>query len=121
MSIKYLVLIAFTLSLLTGISLKYLPLWISALYGITSIITGIAYARDKSAAISGKWRTPEKTLHFLSLVGGWPGAVIAQERLRHKTQKTSFVVIFWLTVLANLAIFGSFWLMNTNLDLQSIL
>lgn len=121
MKIKYLVLLAFTLSLFTGMGLKYIPLWIGALYGIISIMTGIAYARDKSAAISGKWRAPEKTLHLLSLVGGWPGAVIAQERLRHKTQKTSFVVIFWLTVLANLTIFSSFWLMSTNLDLQSFL
>ena len=61
----------------------------------------VMYARDKSAARQGRRRTPEATLLLLGLLGGWPAALIAQRRLRHKTAKTSFQVRFWLTVVAN--------------------
>ena len=47
-----------------------------------SLLTFLAYAVDKSAAINGRWRTPEKTLHLLSVSGGWPGALLAQQLLR---------------------------------------
>jgi uncharacterized membrane protein YsdA (DUF1294 family) len=65
----------------------------------------VAYAIDKSAAVSGRWRTPEQTLHLFSLAGGWPGALLAQQVLRHKTSKESFIAAFWLTVLLNAAAF----------------
>nr|NJM04595.1 DUF1294 domain-containing protein [Desulfobacula sp.] len=35
------------------------------------------YKKDKSAAKWDDWRTPESTLHMVSLFGGWPGALIA--------------------------------------------
>jgi uncharacterized membrane protein YsdA (DUF1294 family)/cold shock CspA family protein len=66
-----------------------------------SLVTFFAYAFDKSAAKGGAWRTPENTLNGLSLVGGWPGALIAQQVLRHKTKKQSFRAVFWLTVFVN--------------------
>ncbi|TVO77938.1 MAG: DUF1294 domain-containing protein [Sedimenticola selenatireducens] len=81
------------------------PLPIFALYLAVSIFTFILYALDKSAAKSGAWRTEERTLHLLSLAGGWPGALIAQQRLRHKSSKQSFQFTFWLTVLLNCALF----------------
>lgn len=68
-----------------------------------SLVTFVAYAFDKSAAQSGAWRTSEGTLLFLGLAGGWPGALVAQELLRHKSQKTSFRAVFWITVLLNCA------------------
>lgn len=70
-----------------------------------SLVTFLAYALDKSAAINGRWRTPEKTLHLLGLAGGWPGALLAQQLLRHKCSKTSFVAVFWITVVANVTAF----------------
>ena len=42
-------------------------------------------------------------MHMLDLLGGWPGALIAQQQSRHKTVKASFQAAFWFTVLANLA------------------
>ena len=66
-----------------------------------SLVAFFLYAVDKSAAKSGRWRTPENTLHFFSLAGGWPGALVAQQILRHKTSKQSFIYAFWFTVLIN--------------------
>lgn len=86
--------------------LAYLPPVVPAAYGIFSISTFTVYAIDKSAARHGRWRTPEKTLHLLALIGGWPGALIAQRTLRHKSKKPSFQVVFLLTVLANCAMLG---------------
>ena len=70
-------------------------------YVVLSVVTFVAYAVDKSAAQRGAWRTSEGTLLILGLAGGWPGALIAQEKLRHKSKKTSFRAAFWFTVLVN--------------------
>lgn len=86
-----------------------------AVYIGLSLLAFLAYAVDKSAAINGRWRTPEMTLHLLSLAGGWPGALVAQQLLRHKSSKPSFVAVFWLTVFANIAGFVAWhsgWLRN---------
>lgn len=69
-----------------------------------SLITYFFYWLDKNAAEAGNWRTPESTLHFLSLFGGWPGALIAQQRLNHKTRKQPFRFIFFLTLLINVGL-----------------
>jgi len=82
--------------------------WIPVGYLGFSLLTFIVYWVDKSAAQKGSWRTSENTLHILSLIGGWPGAMVAQQKLRHKTQKQPFRSIFWLTVIANIA--GLLWL-----------
>ena len=74
-----------------------------ALYIGLSILTFHVYAVDKLAAKRGRRRTPENTLHLLSLAGGWPGALLAQQLMRHKCAKSSFVAMFWLTVALNIA------------------
>ena len=76
--------------------------WLVLYYG-ASIITYISYSRDKKAAENAARRTRELSLHLMSLVGGWPGALIAQVLLRHKTRKPSFLVGYWLTVIVNCA------------------
>ncbi|UYO74221.1 DUF1294 domain-containing protein [Halomonas qinghailakensis] len=58
---------------------------------------------DKRAAVKRRRRVSEKTLHLMALAGGWPGAWLAQQRLRHKTQKTRFRRLFWVTVVLNVA------------------
>ena len=90
---------------------KLSPL-ILVLYVIVSPLTFIIYAADKSAAQKGEWRTPESTLHILSLFGGWPGALVAQQKLRHKSVKLSFRFVFWLTVLLNCGALA--WLFTPN-------
>lgn len=88
-AILFLVIVAVTV-----VTSKIPPL-ILAVYLILSLLTFIMYAVDKSAAKEGAWRPPESTLHLLSLAGGWPGAVVAQQKLRHKSKKQSFRTVFW--------------------------
>ncbi|MEZ9563609.1 DUF1294 domain-containing protein [Vibrio artabrorum] len=82
-------------------SSKTLLVW----YLVIGVVTFLVYAKDKRAAIKGNWRVPEKTLHIFSVVGGWLGALIAQDTLRHKTQKQPFRAIYWVTVVVNVAAF----------------
>lgn len=74
------------------------------MYAFMSGVTFLAYGLDKSAARSGRPRTRESTLHAMALFGGWPGALAARIVLRHKTRKQPFRTIFWLTVVANIAV-----------------
>ena len=77
---------------------------------ILSAITFVAYALDKHAAQNGRWRTPESTLHLLELAGGWPGAWIAQQTLRHKSRKPGYRVAFWtVVVLHGIALIAWCW------------
>ena len=82
-----------------------IPFLILPLYLLASMLTFVVYAKDKSAAKRGAWRTPESTLHFLALACGWPGALVAQEKLRHKSKKQEFRLVFWLTVIINIGLF----------------
>lgn len=53
---------------------------------------------DKRRAEAGTRRISEKILHLWELLGGWPGAFVAQRVLRHKTAKVSYQIVFWLIV-----------------------
>lgn len=97
-----LLLACFVLLMAAGLDLGDLSWWVAVLYGLASVVAFMAYAADKNAARAGMRRTPENTLHLLSLMGGWPGALVAQQVFRHKTAKTSFRIVYWLTVLLNL-------------------
>ncbi|QEW08614.1 DUF1294 domain-containing protein [Nitrincola iocasae] len=50
------------------------------------------------------------TLHLCALLCGWPGAVFAQQSLRHKTRKESFRNVSWVTCIVNCAALG--WLIT---------
>jgi uncharacterized membrane protein YsdA (DUF1294 family)/cold shock CspA family protein len=96
----------FCLSLLLGAYLylvfqQILPFHLLAIYAAMSLITIWAYSRDKRAAQSGAWRSSEFRLHLLELLGGWPGAFLAQRFFRHKSRKLSYQIVFWLIVAAH--------------------
>ena len=93
----------FVVFLAASVFLGTLPFAVVGFYLAASAVTFVAYAMDKSAASRDAWRTRESTLHLLDVIGGWPGAIVAQEVFRHKTQKQSFRTIFWLTVVLNCA------------------
>ncbi len=90
---------ALACAVLAGRLSKVVP----GVYLVASIVTFILYARDKSAAKNSRWRTSESRLLFLGLIGGWPGALLAQATLRHKSKKRSFQASFWFTVILNCA------------------
>lgn len=102
-ALSYLVLSLFALACVCAIAWWRLPLWVAPLYGVLSAICFVVYAIDKYAATYGRWRTPESTLLALGLIGGWPGAILAQQWLRHKSVKTSFRIRFWCSVALNMA------------------
>lgn len=78
-----------------------LPMIVIGIYLAASLLTYLAYLFDKRSAQRGDWRTQESTLHLMSLLGGWPGALLAQRILRHKSTKPAFRVVFWATVVIN--------------------
>jgi uncharacterized membrane protein YsdA (DUF1294 family) len=81
---------------------------VGAGYLAMSLLCFCSYALDKSAARRGERRTPESRLLVLGLLGGWPGALLAQQWLRHKTVKQPFRSMFWASVAVNVA--GFLWL-----------
>ena len=107
-SVPLVVALLFVLFVIAGTLTGRLPLAVIAAYGVVSILTFLVYWFDKSAARHGQWRTKESTLHLLGLAGGWPGAVVAQRVLRHKSRKQQFQVAFWGTVVMNSIALG--WL-----------
>ncbi|WP_239026961.1 DUF1294 domain-containing protein [Geomonas oryzisoli] len=86
---------------LAGLDLIPVPLLCA--YLLTSLAAFLLYAFDKSAAVRGARRISERTLHLAGLCGGWPGALLAQRALHHKSQKRSFQLVFRFTVLVNSA------------------
>ena len=99
---------------------RFISLELVGLYALMSVIAFVMYAKDKHAAEWGAWRTSESTLHALSLLGGWPGAAVAQSFLRHKSKKFSFRATYWVTVIINCGCFswlaspkGNLWLKIT--------
>jgi uncharacterized membrane protein YsdA (DUF1294 family) len=70
-------------------------------YLVASLFAYYFYWDDKRRAKLGEWRIPEANLHFWALIGGWPGAFIAQQQFRHKTKKLSFQLVFWLIVIVH--------------------
>jgi len=91
-------------ALYAGATLAWsLPPAVGAAYLALSVVCFFSYALDKSAARRGERRTPESRLLVLGLLGGWPGALVAQQWLRHKTVKQPFRRMFWGTVAINLA------------------
>jgi len=88
-----------------------LPLVVAIAVVGLSLLSYLMYWLDKEAAQGGARRIPEGTLHLVDLLGGWPGALIAQQQFRHKTVKASFQFGFWCSVLANVAVVA--WLVRS--------
>lgn len=93
--------------------LGLLPPWIVLVYLLLSGFTALVYRFDKIQATQGQRRVPEATLHLLDALGGWPGALIAQWALHHKTRKAAYQMIFWLLVgLHLLGLSGVVWVVG---------
>ena len=88
--------------LLSGIALLALSL--------VNVATYWFYAQDKEAARLGNRRIPKQNLHLLAFLGGWPAAWLAQQKLRHKTQKQPFRRIYFCTIAFNILLI--LWLIS---------
>lgn len=77
--------------------------WFVGFYALMSALSLSMYGLDKRASTRAGWRTSEARLHLVELLGGWPGALLAQRVFRHKTRKTSFQVMYYVAVVTNLA------------------
>jgi uncharacterized membrane protein YsdA (DUF1294 family)/cold shock CspA family protein len=86
------------------------PMWIPLGYLGMSALTALIYRSDKSCAIRNEQQVPESTLHLLALLGGWPGALIAQWAFRHKNRKRTFQVVSWLIVAMHFSVWA--WLLS---------
>lgn len=71
---------------------------------VMSVVCFFTYGVDKYKAKQANWRIPEKSLQMLALLGGWPGALLGQNLFRHKNQKRSFRMVFWLMVVLHLIV-----------------
>lgn len=105
---SYGVLLVWLLLMLAAAVVWGVPRILWLVYAGLSVVTFMAYWQDKWSAQKGQWRTPETTLQTMALAGGWPGALLAQQWLRHKSSKTRFQRQFWLLVLINVV--GVLWL-----------
>ncbi|QDT01901.1 hypothetical protein K227x_02700 [Rubripirellula lacrimiformis] len=70
---------------------------------LASLIASALYAKDKRAARLDQRRTPEQTLLLWCVLGGWPGAWITGQKLRHKTYKMSYRIKFAVCVVVHIA------------------
>jgi uncharacterized membrane protein YsdA (DUF1294 family) len=75
--------------------------------GVMSVVCFLAYGFDKQQAGNGGRRVSERTLHLMALLGGWPGALMGQRQFRHKTQKVTFRIVFWIVVVIHFGIVGA--------------
>ena len=59
---------------------------------IINIIGFFIMGIDKFKAQKGYWRTPEKTIFMITLLGGGIGTVAGMYVFRHKTKKLKFTI-----------------------------
>ncbi len=72
--------------------LKNNPWVLPVVYIIVINIIGYAMMGiDKSRAVRGKWRIPEKSLFLVAIIGGSVGTNLGMKHFRHKTKHKSFV------------------------------
>jgi len=106
-ALSWTVLLVFAVAFTAMVVVLGTPRWLTALYGVMSVIAFFAYGFDKSAAMQGGQRVSEQTLLTLGFAGGWPGALVAQQIFRHKTRKRSFRRRFWVRVVVNVLLLAA--------------
>lgn len=84
--------------------------WTMAVYVIMSSVTFVLYGYDKGMARRHEWRVPGAVLHFLELLGGWPGATLARGVFHHKVSKeeADFRAVTWFIALGHM-VFWTLW------------
>ncbi|WP_070966064.1 DUF1294 domain-containing protein [Vibrio sonorensis] len=89
-----------------SIALLDYPPVVGMFYLLLSSISYMCYLFDRSAVRLGKNRVPDFLFHLLSLLGGWPGSLLAQSFMHHKYDSLVFKSVFWLTAVINFCFFA---------------
>jgi len=76
--------------------------WLVLYFMSINIVIGLMYLWDKIISPWNLMRVPELVLHSLALLGGSPTALISQKLFRHKSNKKSFILVYWLVVLVQI-------------------
>ena len=98
-SLAYGLMLLWAALLAWGVWTERLLLYVLAALAGLNVVTPWMSAADKNAAREGRWRIPESNLHLLALLGGWSAAWLAQQNMRHKSSKTKFRAVYWVTIL----------------------
>ena len=101
--------LAYATAIAWAVAAQALPMSAAGAVALVNLVTFAAYALDKRAAIQGQRRISERSLHLWSLAGGWPAAWWAQRLLRHKTMKTPFQRVYWMTVVLHGLLVAAWW------------
>jgi len=100
------------LCMAAGVSLLLWRMGLAPLYaGLigVNVVTLALYGYDKRQAVIGRTRVPEATLHIAALLGGSPGAIVAQGLFRHKMRKRGFKIVQAAIVLLQAAAIYAYW------------
>jgi uncharacterized membrane protein YsdA (DUF1294 family)/cold shock CspA family protein len=87
-----------------------LPVAVLGLYIMASSLAFVFYKRDRAMAETHQRKLPENTLHLWSLIGGWPGAALAQKLAHPRSRRRSFQIVYWITIVLNGIAF--FWMLS---------
>lgn len=88
-----------SISLATGLMLLADIPWIWGYLASINLIIILYYGYDKQAAMDNKLRIPERSLIWLSSLGGSVGAYWAAQKFRHKTLKQDFNIKLGIIIL----------------------
>ncbi len=88
-------------------------MWYALASGAAFLVFAFDKLRAKQAQYTPTSRVPEKTLLTLSLIGGFPGAMLAMYVVRHKTRKPVFAIVNTVAAAAHAMVWlaaGALWL-----------
>ncbi|MCR4925454.1 MAG: DUF1294 domain-containing protein [Clostridiales bacterium] len=84
--------------------MKYLYITLAVFFSLIWLVSIILTVKDKSNAINGKYRVPEKTLMLLGLFGGALPMYITMKNIHHKTKHKKFMIGLPLEILLHIAL-----------------
>lgn len=80
--------------------MRYLLIYLLIINILAILVMGL----DKRRARNQAWRIPEKTLFFLSIIGGSLGSVAGMYLFHHKTRHWYFVIGMPLILVAHIVL-----------------
>ena len=81
-----------------------LPVILTAVCILMSLMTFLLMGLDKARAKARAWRIPEKVLFLFAAFFGAPGGVLGMMTFRHKTKHSYFAIGFPLLAIAQIAL-----------------